>query len=432
MTSERRLQGDITDVLLAEVAGSVPDRLLDDVLTATSQMRPLPRWLALLKEPPMRIHHRVAVGSPTARLVWVLALVAALALATVGIVAFGATRLPSPPAPLPSPFGLATNGSMYYADNGDVYRAGPDGSNPVPIVSGPTTDRFPGLSHDGTKIIFLRGEDGQPLDAILADADGTVIKDLGPVSDWYDFSPDDTRLAYCCDGGTIGTMTLDGDRTPLDLGGLQPMYLVNWRPTAGSELIFLAHPEAGSLAVGLYAIGLDGSGLRQIGALDSEAVDADGVGELIAFDALQLSADGVTAAYWNWEMSGVTGPRMHLRNLDTGEELDVPFAPADGHGVTTQFSPDGKWVVFDSASVTTPTMSSLFYAPIDGSVPAREVGPAFDYNWREGFSFLPDGTKILLSFYPTDIHPSLIIDVNGGEPIELADVSDGRTWQRAP
>ncbi len=429
MNSERRLQGDITDVLLAEVAGSVPDRLLDDILTSTSRTRPLPRWLAVLKEPPMRIHHRVAVGSPTARLVWVLALVSALVLATAGVVAVGASRLPGPP--VPPPFGLATNGSMYYADNGDIYRADPDGSNPVPIVTGPTTDRFPGLSRDGTKMIFLRGED-DPLDAILADADGTVIKDLGAISDWYDFSPDDSLLAYCCDGGTIGTMTLDGDRTLLDLGGLQPRNLVNWRPTAGRELIFLAHPEAGSLAVGLYAIAPDGSGLRQIGALDTDAVDAK---DLVAFGALQLSTDGVTAAYWNWEQdatSGVMGPRLHLRDLDTGEELDVPFAPANGHGVTPQISPDGKWVVFEDDSVTTPGRSSLFYAPIDGGVPAREIGPAFDYTWREGFSFLPDGTKVLLAFNPTDSHPSVIIDVNGGEPVELDDVREGRTWRRAP
>lgn len=428
MNSERRLQSDITEVLLAEVAGSVPDRLLNDILTSTSRMRPLPRWLALLKEPPMRIHHRVAVGSPTARLVWVLALVLGLVLATAGFVAVGASRLPGPP--VPPPFGLASNGGMYYANNGDIYRAEPDGSDPVPIVTGPTTDRFPGLSRDGTKMIFLRGE-GDPLDAILAAADGTIIKDLGPISDWFDFSPDDSLLAYCCDGGTIGTMTLDGDRTPLDLGDLQPMYLVLWRPIAGTELIFLAHPEAGSLAVGLYAIAPDGSGLRQIGPLDTDAVDTDDK-SLIAFDTLQLSADGVTAAYWNWELSGVTGPRLHLRDLDTGEELDVPYAPAGGHGVTTQFSPDGKWVVFEGTSVTTPGLSSLFYAPVDGSVPAREIGPAFDYTWREGFSILPDGTKVLLAFYPTDSHPSVIIDVNGGEPVELATVSEGRTWQRKP
>ena len=39
---------------------------LDNILTATSPIRPMPRWLALLKEPPMRLSSgpRVAVGLP--------------------------------------------------------------------------------------------------------------------------------------------------------------------------------------------------------------------------------------------------------------------------------------------------------------------------------------------------------------------------------
>ncbi len=230
-------------------------------------------------------------------------------------------------------------------------------------------------------MIFLRGEgedDGQVLHAILAQADGTVIRDLGPVSHWFDFSPDDSLLAVCCDGGTIATMTLEGVRTPLDLGGLEPMSIVNWRPTEGKELIFLAHPDTETAAVGLYAIAPDGSGLRQIGELDTDdTVRSD---QLVAFSGLQLSPDGSTAAYWNWEpdtSDDGMGPFLHLLDLDTGEQLPVPFAPADGHGVTSQFSPDGEWVVYDGDSLAVPGRSALLYGPVDGSVPMREIGPAY-------------------------------------------------------
>jgi hypothetical protein len=354
----------------------------------------------------------------------------ALALATAGAVAVGASLLPEPPKP--PPFGLAANGAMYYSQDGDVYRADPDGSNPIAIVTGPTTDRFPGLSRNGTKMIFLRGEDdGQVLHAMLANAAGTDIKDLGPVSDWFDFSPDDSLLAVCCDGGTIGTMTLEGDRTPLDLGGLEPMYLVNWRPTEGKELIFLAHPETGSPDVGLFAIHPSGTGLRQIGELDTDKATST---DNLAFSGLQLSSDGVTAAYWDWEKDSSddgAGPFLHLLDLDTGQQLPVPFAPPDGHGVTPQFSPDGRWVVFEGDSTTTPGRSSLIYASVDGTVPAREIGPAFDYTYRDGFSFLPDGTKVLLALTPGNIRPSVIIDVETGAATELEDVYDqDRTWQR--
>jgi hypothetical protein len=433
MTTNSRMERDITDALGAEVAGSMPANLEHDILATTGRMRPLPRWLALLKEPPMRIHHRLAVGSPTVRLIGVMALTIALALATAGAVAVGASLLPEPSKP--PPFGTAVTGSMYYSQDGDIYRAGPDGSDPVAIVTGATNDRFPGLSRDGTRMIFLRGEgedDGQVLHAILAQADGTVIRDLGPVSHWFDFSPDDSLLAVCCDGGTIATMTLEGVRTPLDLGGLEPMSIVNWRPTEGKELIFLAHPDTETAAVGLYGIAPDGSGLRQIGELDTDdTVRSD---QQIGFGGLQLSPDGSTAAYWNWEpdtSDDGMGPFLHLLDLDTGKQLPVPFGPEDGHGVTPQFSPDGEWVVYEGDSLAVPGRSALLYGPVDGSVPMREIGPSFDYTWRDGFSFLPDGTKVLLALKPDDIHPSVLIDVETGASTELEDIADqDRTWQR--
>ena len=51
---------------------------------------------------------------------------------------------------------------------------------------------------------------------------------------------------------------------------------------------------------------------------------------------------------------------------------------------------------------------------------------------ESGFTILPDGKKVLLSFYPDDSHPSVIIDIDGGATVELADVREGRTWQRLP
>ncbi len=56
-----------------------PDRLRTMVKAESSSTRPRPRWLALIKEPPMRMNSRLAVGSPTARL-------AAIAVATLLLV----------------------------------------------------------------------------------------------------------------------------------------------------------------------------------------------------------------------------------------------------------------------------------------------------------------------------------------------------------
>jgi parallel beta-helix repeat protein len=71
-----------------------PDHLIEDILSTTGRARPRPRWLALLKEPPMRIDTRVAIGSPTARLALILALTLAMVLAASAVVVGAASLLP--------------------------------------------------------------------------------------------------------------------------------------------------------------------------------------------------------------------------------------------------------------------------------------------------------------------------------------------------
>jgi nitrous oxidase accessory protein len=63
-----------------------PDRLRTQVKAETSDVRPRPRWLALIQQPPMRTNSRLAVGSPTAR----VAAIAAATLLLVGL-ALGAS-----------------------------------------------------------------------------------------------------------------------------------------------------------------------------------------------------------------------------------------------------------------------------------------------------------------------------------------------------
>src|SRR5688572_23346501 len=83
--------------LFAETAPSrPPEHLLSDIVSTASRRRHRPRWLALIKEPPMRISSRVAVGSPTARLTAVLAATIVLAGLGAGAVFAGASYLAGP------------------------------------------------------------------------------------------------------------------------------------------------------------------------------------------------------------------------------------------------------------------------------------------------------------------------------------------------
>jgi streptogramin lyase len=93
---ERSIAGWMADEAATDMRSDA--RVIDQILTATGRVRPLPPWLALLKEPPMRIQTAVAVGSPTPRLLLVAALIALLALAA-GVAVVGSNLLHQTPRP---------------------------------------------------------------------------------------------------------------------------------------------------------------------------------------------------------------------------------------------------------------------------------------------------------------------------------------------
>jgi sugar lactone lactonase YvrE len=76
-----RLERSITELMADEAAASSDALVLDQTLTATSRLRPDPRWLALLKEPPMTVQAQVLVGTPSRRPILIVALIVLLALA---------------------------------------------------------------------------------------------------------------------------------------------------------------------------------------------------------------------------------------------------------------------------------------------------------------------------------------------------------------
>src|ERR671936_688902 len=94
MTFERML----ATYMAEEASGRAPERLVDDVLSATSRTRPHPRWLALLKEPPMRTQTRVVVGLPARRFILAAAAAALLILALAAAIV-GAQLLKPQPQP---------------------------------------------------------------------------------------------------------------------------------------------------------------------------------------------------------------------------------------------------------------------------------------------------------------------------------------------
>ena len=149
-----------------------PQDLLDDVFLTTGRIRPRPRWLALIKEPPMRYSSRVAVGSPTVRLVTIAALTLVLLMASLAAVGIGA-RVFAADAKV-APFGPARNGPLLYSAGGDIYLADADSGDPRPIIAGVTFGPVPWFSPGGTKIAFGRGSEIARY-LMIADADGSNV-----------------------------------------------------------------------------------------------------------------------------------------------------------------------------------------------------------------------------------------------------------------
>jgi hypothetical protein len=165
---ERRVAAWVAD----EGASTPPVRVLDEILTATGRQRPLPRWLALIKEPPMRISSRVAVGSPTTRLATLLAATLVLALLGAGAVVAGASY-------------LAGSGPIVVdADDPSAYQtisAAVDAA-----VDGDTILVRPGVYPESitiTEDITLRGDSDDRADVVIEiPSDGpTFLTEFGPL-----------------------------------------------------------------------------------------------------------------------------------------------------------------------------------------------------------------------------------------------------------
>ncbi len=104
MNDERSFERFVADHV-AGAAGQVrlPDDVYDDIHAFASRTRQRPAWLALIKEPPMRIESKLGVGSPLARIAVIIATTLLLAALGVGALVAGAQSLsPAPPPAAPA------------------------------------------------------------------------------------------------------------------------------------------------------------------------------------------------------------------------------------------------------------------------------------------------------------------------------------------
>jgi Tol biopolymer transport system component len=420
MTTDDRFARNLSAWLVEDGAHRVPDHLAEVLVhsAATHQRRwwsSPERWL------PVDTTFRPRLFNvPSAGRLLAVAMLVLLALA-IALFAIGSQR-----QRLPEPFGLARNGSFLETRDGDIYAIDPHTFEPNVLIGGDTYDFAASFSRDGTKFMFLRS-DGRPsttpggdvtLTAYVANADGSDVRAITPPTknlDWFEWSPDSTRVAYVSDKRLYVVDASGG--SPRLVEGTGPMFFPTWLPPDGKEIVFRS--EGPSPAI--FAIPADGSGRRR--AL-STTIRPNNEYD---FSGLNVAPDGKRVAFTRWYADGQ--PRIHAIDLTSDTLIAYPTTGIGQRGA--MFSPDGSLISY--ARLAPGNDLQMAVADADGSGAERLIGPvvpgtadrAMDASWV----FTPDGTGLVLRIgddvhatmylVPLDGSPSRIIESGGYEFIDV-------------
>lgn len=428
--------------LLTELAEPRTPDYLDDLLSLTAHTSQRPGWTFLERWLPMVDIARQPVLAPP--LLWRpigILLLLALALAAGALLIIGS--LPR----LPQPFGLARNGQVAYARDGDIFTFDPIAKDARRIIGSPDRDVGPVFSLDGTQLAFLRDGPGPGQSLMVADADGSNVTFVaGPFVAIANiaWSPDGATIAFESSVRGIPAITLaaadgSGART-LDLG--MPAQAPAWRPRDGDQLLF----RGGSSISGLYIADADGANLRQLQLADE--------GGLSDFYGATWSPDGTQLAFHSTHglapgAAHPYGARLHVASISrTGTVIAdrrLEFDPDAVCECWARWSPDGRQLVFrhSFSTLAGEALIEPMVAAVDDGGGASAIGAATP-NVRQvivrwdgfpdsptgiGFEWAPDGISILAINFRDD--STSVLDPAGGAETHVDLGSDKTpTWQR--
>jgi Tol biopolymer transport system component len=433
MSASDRFERDFGAVLADYIEPRYPD-YFDDALERAIRGTRRPAWAFLERWLPMSAialpHTR---GMP--RLWRTAAILALLLILLAAALTIGSHRN------VPSPFGIAGNGSIAYARNGDLYIR-PIGGPERPAVSGPENDVFAQFSRDGTQLTFIRLDDSDSDTSetlMIANADGSGVRKLLATHrlETFSWSPDSKEMAVVAEIGGEESLFLvpaDGQAPRKVDMPVIPQPFIEWRPPDGRQLVLLGR----SRPYGYSAFfTLDAGSATPVRVSELRTTDYWAGPWAISPDGRHVAVSVNTGRQLLQEVldldSGVAGPMFP--NLPA-PAVDTGFGPVhSGHGV---YSPDGKWVVFgrywDDRDDT--LLHQLWRASADGDgsdatpvLPAiRSQGGVMPF----GMLYSPDATRLMIQVFPE--HKVYMIDAATGkaEPLDWVVGEDPPGWQRLP
>ena len=360
--------------------------------------------------------------TPSLRPILYLALVGLLVAALVAAAVFvGSQRR------VPEPFGLARNGAVVFAQDGDVFIAdGLDGPTRT-LVRGPEADSYPRFSQQGDRLAFVRDDD-DGFELMSVRPDGSDVVALGSFPGELDrvtWAPDGSALLVnFTDSGITGfrvaIVQADGSGSrELSLG-----MAADWaglRPD-GRHVAFRGQLDDGTS--GAFIADADGTNVRQLPIDTTDLVDFEGLGWTPDGTRLSFMSAGVLAGTgMNWQIG--------IASIDAAGTLtDLEWLKLDpaSRGETYPFwSPDGSQF---TSIVEKGGRRQLVIASSDGSGPVRPVGPDIDDRGSIWPTWSPDGKTLAVAVVPTSGDESFwSVDVASGEATQLQH-SKADTWQR--
>jgi hypothetical protein len=405
MTTNDAFERNLSIWLHEDAEHHVPDHL-EEVLQRTAGARQRPAWSSLERWLPMDSTFRPSVfARPVPMRAIAVLLLIGLLVGTVIALTLGA------PTRLPEPFGLARNGSIVTSRDGDIYIIDRSNQQPRLAVAGNGYDFSPIFSRDGTQMVFLRSDvplaEGEIaiLTLYVANADGSEIRALTPPTkslDWFDWSPDGTRIAYMAQGA-LWVIDVAGGQ-PRRLRAAEPVHFPTWLPPDGREIIYRHETES----PGIFAIASDGTSLpRQLSKTTAN--------NRFDYQSIAASPDGSYISFTRWSAAEL--PRVLALNVATGEEIAFPMEDGIGQKGTVVYSPDGTLVAYVRIFATS---YQVVVANADGTGNERPVGPkqpgeAEGANW----AFTPDGTALLVRYGTDDVGAARLVPLDGSPGTDL-------------
>ena len=393
MNDDSRQGRDVASFFAATAPPRGPDTLLDDVLLTTSRMRPRPRWFAILKEPPMRISTRVAVGSPTSRLAAIVALTLVLSVAATAGVLAGAALLQSPTPVTTSDWPMLRADVAHRGE-------GHDGPRGVPFLgwryqAQGSVQTSPSIVGD---LVYATSDDGtlHALDIATGEERWSYAPELGPVGE-----PNVSE-------GRVFVREADGHLATVDaLTGSEL-----WRsdrvdytsgPTFDGDSVFIGAADGTLVALDAASgavrwtvpVSTSGAELRNPAYADGRVYVSEGGGDLVAVDAATAGvawrvptgststgtavvADGIV---YLGSYDGVGGSLSAFDSATGGLVWTVAepfFAPAISNGVAYA---GGEGVL---VALSASTGSELWRFELQGVVRAPAVADGVIYVPAEG------------------------------------------------